>query len=146
MAHPSERGLEPRHARRLFVALPVRELTRSMRFFARLGFAHDPKFTDEMAACMIISDVAFLMLLTRPFFQTFSRKAACDTSTHIEGVFALSCRSRAEVDGLLAAALAAGATPAGEALDHGFTYAAGFHDLDGHHWQLSWTAPHTVHA
>jgi predicted lactoylglutathione lyase len=146
MAKPSDRGAPPRDARKLFVNLPVRDLTRSMRFFTRLGFAFDARFTDDRAACLIISHAASVMLLTVPFFQTFSQKPACDTRIHVEGLFALSCRSRREVGELLAEAIAAGGTAAGAALDHGFMYAAGFHDLDGHHWQLSWTDRHTVYA
>jgi uncharacterized protein len=146
MASPSDRGPAPRNPRKLFVNLPVRDLTRSVRFFTRLGFAFDARFTDERAACLIISHAAFVMLLTVPFFHTFSRRAACDTQNHVEGLFALSCRSRLEVRSLVAEAIAAGGTPAGDAIDHGFMYAARFQDLDGHHWQLSWTDPHTIHA
>lgn len=146
MANSSDRGPPQPRARKLFVSLPVHDLTRSIRFFTRLGFTFDARFTDDRAACMIVSPVAFVMLLTEPFFQTFSQKAACDTRTHVEGLLALSCRSRLEVCALLAEAIAAGGTAAGAAIDHGFMYAAPFQDLDGHHWQLSWTDPHTVHA
>jgi predicted lactoylglutathione lyase len=135
-----------RHARKLFVNLPVRDLERSMHFFSRLGFRFNARFTDDRAACMIISDAAFVVLLTEPFFQTFRAKASCDTRTHMEGLFALSCRSRAEVAQLLAEAIAAGATPASAPIDHGFIYASSFHDLDGHHWELLWSDPHTAYA
>ena len=42
------------------------------------------------------------MLLTEAFFDTFSPKARCDTRTQVEGWFALSCQSRAEVGELVA--------------------------------------------
>jgi len=146
MANPSDGRPAPRNARKLFVNLPARDLTRSIRFFTRLGFAFDARFTDDRAACLIVSHTAFVMLLTEPFFYTFSQMPACDTRTHVEGLFALSCRSRREVGSLLAEAIAAGGTAAGEAIDHGFMCAARFQDLDGHHWQLSWTDPHTIQA
>ena len=59
--------------RKMFVNLPVRDLDRSMSFFSTLGFTFHARFTDEKAACMVVSDEAFVMLLTEPFFQTFTR-------------------------------------------------------------------------
>jgi predicted lactoylglutathione lyase len=132
--------------RKLFLNLPVRDLGASKRFFARLGFQFAARFSDELAACMIVSDAAFVMLLTEPFFTRFASKPRCDTRTHAEGWFVLSCQSRAEVGSLLAEAIAAGGTPAGFTLDHGFMCASGFHDLDGHQWQLRWMDPHPVLA
>jgi uncharacterized protein len=146
MANPSDGAPAAPSTRKLFVNLPVRDLTRSMRFFKRLGFAFDARFTDDRAACLIINHAAFVMLLTEPFFQAFSQNPTCDTRTHVEGLFALSCRSRLEVGSLLTEAIAAGGTAAGDAIDYGFMYAARFQDLDGHQWQLSWTDPHTIHA
>src|SRR5262245_51663035 len=95
-------------ARKLFVNLVVRDLNRSKRFFSALGFAFNPKFTDDNAACMIVSDEAFVMLLTEPFFRSFTRREVCDTTRHTEGLFALSCESREEVDELVRKALATG--------------------------------------
>jgi uncharacterized protein len=135
-----------RGARKLFVNLPVRDLKRSMQFFSRLGLGFDARFTDERAACMIIGRAAFVVLLSEPFFQTFTRKPSCDTRRQVEGLFALSCTSRAEVGALLAEAIAAGGTLAADPIDHGFLYASSFHDLDGHHWQLLWLDPNPVYA
>lgn len=133
-------------SRKLFLNLPVRDLAASRRFFERLGFEFDSRFSDRLAACMIVSDAACVMLLTERFFSAFAPKPRCDTCTQVEGWFALSCRSRDELCALLGAAIAAGGTPAGAAIDHGFMCASGFHDLDGHHWQLRWTDPHPVLA
>jgi len=127
--------------RKLFVNLSVQNLDASKSFFAKLGFSFDPRFTDEKAACMVISEEAFVMLLTRPFFQTFLRNEVCDTRTHNEGLFALSCTSRAEVDDLVKKAIAAGGAPAMDPQDHGFMYGWSFKDLDGHHWEVVWMDP-----
>ena len=54
--------------RKMFVNLPVRDLNRSIEFFSALGLTFNPRFTDEKAACMVVSDEAFVMLLTEPFF------------------------------------------------------------------------------
>lgn len=129
------------NSRKMFVNLAVRDLKKSMAFFSALGFEFNPKFTDEKAACMVISDDAFVMLLTEPFFRTFTKRAPCDTSTHTEGLFALSCGSRAEVDEMVKKALAAGGTHAMNPQDHGFMYTWSFYDLDGHHWEVVWMDP-----
>lgn len=127
--------------RKLFVNLSVRELKKSMEFFSKLGFEFNPKFTDENAACMIVSDDAFFMLLAEPFFKTFTKREICNTQTHSEGLFCISCDSKAEVDTLVKKALSAGGTPAQDPMDHGFMYGWSFYDLDGHHWEVMWMDP-----
>jgi predicted lactoylglutathione lyase len=82
-------------ARKMFVNLAVGDLEKSKKFFSTLGFSFNPKFTDDNAACMVVSDEAFVMLLTRPFFKTFTRREVCDTSRCTEGLLALSCDTRA---------------------------------------------------
>jgi len=79
-----------------------------------------------------------VMLLAEPFFKTFTKKSLCNTATHTEGLVALSCENRAEVDALVKKALANGGTPAMPSQDHGFMYVRAFTDLDGHHWELIW--------
>ena len=132
--------------RQLFVSLPVRDLAASRCFFAGLGFELDGRFTDHSAACMIVVDGGSVVLLTEAFFGRFTSKSRCDTRTHLEATITLSCTSRAELTALVERALAAGATRAGSPRDHGFMLVSGFHDLDGHQWQLSWHDPRTVHA
>lgn len=128
-------------SRKIFVNIAVRDLKRSMDFFSTLGFAFNPKFTDDNAACMIISDEAFVMLLAQPFFKTFTRREICDTTKQTEGLFALSCGSRAEVDEIVKKAIAAGGKHAMDPQDHGFMYSSSFYDLDGHHWEVFWMDP-----
>lgn len=131
---------DPR-SRMLFVNLAVRDLKKAMAFFSTLGFEFNPRFTDEKAACMVVSDQAFVMLLSEPFFKGFTKRELCDTTRQTEGLFALSCTSRAEVDELVKKAIAAGGTHAMPALDHGFMYGWSFYDLDGHHWEVMWMDP-----
>lgn len=131
----------PRRHRKLFVNLAVRDLKRSMDFFSALGFSFDPTFTDANAACMIVSDDAHFMLLTEPFFRTFTRREPCDLARHTEAFLALSCDSRAEVDEMLRRAVAAGGGRAMPSHDHGFMYASSFYDPDGHHWEVFWMDP-----
>jgi predicted lactoylglutathione lyase len=126
---------------KVFINLAVAELNRSMVFFAKLGFAFNQKFSDDNAACMILNDQAYVMLLTEQFFAGFTKKVQCDTKTHTEGMFALDCGSRTEVDAFVKKAFAAGATPAMPPQDHGFMYSQSFYDLDGHHWEVFWMDP-----
>lgn len=127
-------------ARKIFVNLPVRDLKRSMEFFSKMGFEFNPQFTDDNAACMVLSEEGFVMLLRESFFKTFTKKPVCNTETHNEALVALSCESRAEVDALVKKALANGGTPAMPQQDHGFMYGWSFYDPDGHHWEVFWMA------
>ena len=128
-------------SRKLFVNLAVRDLKKSMEFFSKLGFEFNPKFTDDKAACMIISAEAYVMLLGEPFFRTFTTRELCDTSRQTEGLFGLSCGSRAQVDEMVKKAISAGGKRAADPQDHGFMYGCSFYDLDGHHWEVLWMDP-----
>ena len=129
------------HARKMFVNLAVHDLEKSKAFFSALGFSFNPAFTDDKAACLIVNDEAFVMLLTEPFFKTFTRREVCDTSRYTEGLLAISCGSRAEVDDVVKKALGAGGQHAMDAQDHGFMYGWSFYDPDGHHWEVFWMDP-----
>ena len=95
---------------------------------------------------MIVSEEAFVMLLVRDRFKDFTKKQLCDTTTHTEGLFALSCASRAEVDELVKKALAAGGAAPMPAQDHGFMYNWSFYDPDGHHWEVFYMDPKAIPA
>lgn len=131
-------------SRKIFLNLPVKDLKRSIEFFTKLGFSFNPQFTDETGTCMILSEEAYVMLLTEKRFKDFTQKQLCDTRTHTEGLFALSCSSRAEVDELVNTAIAAGGKHAMDKQDHGFMYGWSFYDLDGHHWEVFWMDPATI--
>ena len=128
-------------SRKIFVNLAVKDLGRAVEFFTQLGFSFDPRFTDEQATCMIISDEAFVMLLVEDRFKDFISKEICDSSTHTEAILALSAESREQVGELVHKALAAGARPANDPMDHGFMYGWSFQDLDGHLWEVLWMDP-----
>jgi predicted lactoylglutathione lyase len=123
-------------SRKLFINLPVKNLKRSVEFFTKLGFAFNPQFTDERAACMILSPDAFVMLLEESRFKDFARKPICDTHAATGSIFALSASSRAEVDELVKTAIAEGGAHAADPVDHGFMYGWSFYDIDGHHWEV----------
>lgn len=131
-------------SRKLFVNISVRDLNSSKEFFEKLGFSFNPKFTDEKAACMVVSDDAYFMLLTEPFFRSFTKREPADTTRTTESFFALSCASKAEVDDMVRKAIDGGGTHAMDPLDHGFMYGWSFYDLDGHHWEVLWMDPNAI--
>ena len=110
-------------------------------FFSKLGFEFNPKFTDDKAACMIVSEEAFVMLLSEPFFKTFTKKDIVNARSSTEAILAISCASREEVDETVKKALAAGGKPAMDPQDHGFMYGWSFYDVDDHHWEVLWMDP-----
>ena len=123
-------------ATKVFINLPVKDLNKSMTFFTGLGFTFNPQFTDEKAACMVISDSIFAMLLTEPFFQTFTRKKISDAKTTTEVLIALDATSREEVENTVAKAVKLGGNIYAEPQDHGWMYQHSFADLDGHQWEI----------
>jgi predicted lactoylglutathione lyase len=127
--------------RMMFVSLPVRDLDRSKAFFGKLGFSFDPKFTDDKAACMVVSDDGYVMLIHEEFYRTFTKRELCDTTRQNEGLVGLSCESRAEVDRLVHTAVEAGGSQAMPPVDGGFMYERSFYDPDGHHWAAIWMDP-----
>jgi predicted lactoylglutathione lyase len=131
-------------SRTLFVNLGVRDLEASIEFFTKLGFAFDPRFTDEQATCLILSEEAFVMLLVADRFKEFTTKALCDAGTHTEAILAVSADSREQVDALVDTALDSGGRPANEPMNHGFMYGRSFQDVDGHLWEVIWMDPNAL--
>jgi predicted lactoylglutathione lyase len=126
---------------KIFVNLPVKDLSKSMAFFTRLGLSFNQQFTDENAACLVISDDIYAMLLVEPFFQRFTRKGIVDASKGTEAILGLGVDSRERVDELADNALAAGGSPSNDTMDQGFMYARSFQDIDGHLWEVMYMDP-----
>lgn len=120
----------------MFVNLPVKDLPRSMAFFKAMGYSFNPDFTNDAGAGLVLGENLYAMLLTLPFFKGFTPKPIGDATQHTSAIIALDCQSREEVDALVHKARAAGATTPRDAQDLGFMYQHGFHDLDGHVWEL----------
>ena len=129
---------------KIFVNLPVEDLDKSKAFFAKLGYRFNPQFTDETAACMVITSDIYAMLLTKAKFKEFTKKAIADATQTTEVLTCLSVDSKAKVDGMLDAALEAGATEARDPMDYGFMYGRSFNDLDGHIWEIIWMDPQAL--
>jgi len=128
-------------ADKIFVNLPVQDLKKSMAFFSSLGFTFNQQFTDDTAACMIISDDIYTMLLTHAKFKEFTPNPICDATKSTEALVCLSRDSRAAVDDMVRKAVAGGGKTYNQPQDHGFMYGHGFQDLDGHIWELIYMKP-----
>lgn len=126
---------------KVFINLPVANLPKSKAFFEALGFSFNPQFTDDNAACMVISEENFAMLLTREYYSTFTAKQIPDADKTVQVLIALGLEDRSKADAVADAALANGATSGGEPKDHGFMYIRQFSDLDGHTSEVSWFNP-----
>lgn len=127
--------------RMIFVNLPVADLDRSKAFYEALGFTNNPQFTDETAACMVLSDTIFVMLLTHGKWREFTTRPipSADSS---EVMLALSCDDRDEVDRLTDLAGGKGGTADINPLqDHGFMFSRSYTDPDGHIWEAFWMDP-----
>lgn len=123
-------------SKQVFINLPVADLPRAMAFFKALGYSHNPRFTDDTAACIVIGDTIFVMLLTHAKFREFIPSAICDTTKFTEVLICLACESREEVDTLVRKAVAAGGETYAPPKDYGFMYQHSFADPDGHRWEL----------
>lgn len=125
-------------AEQTYINMSVKNLEKSRAFFEEIGFEFNENFSDSNAACMMINDQTFVMLLGEDFFKTFTKKNVVDSTKATEVIIALSADSREAVDELVNKAFEAGASPSGDQMDHGFMYGWSFQDLDGHLWEVAY--------
>ena len=127
-----------------FFNVPVTSAAASRAFFTALGFSFDDRFSDATTACLQLSETAFVMLLEHERFAAFTARPTGDPTSTTSAILAVSAADRQAVDDFADTALAHGATPAQEPLDHGFMYGRSFFDLDGHHWEVIWMSEQAV--
>ena len=123
-------------ATKIFINLPVANLKKSMDFYTQIGFSNNPQFTDETAACMVLSEEIFVMLLTHTKFTEFTKKKIADSKTTASVINSLSLENNDDVNTMVSKAIAAGGTEPTEAKDYGFMQQRSFEDLDGHLWEV----------
>ena len=126
-------------SRMIFVNLPVTDLERSRGFLEALGAVNEPRFTDDTAACMTLSDSIHVMLLTHDKFSQFTPRPIADANTASEVLLCLSADSRETVDAAVQRAVNAGGTADPSAKqDYGVMYGRSVADPDGHIWEIMW--------
>jgi len=123
-------------AKQIFVNLPVKDLKKTVKFFSKLGFKFNSKFTDDKAACMILGKDMYSMLLLEKFFKSFIKKEIADSKKNTEVLVALSVDSKKEVDNMIKKVMDSGGKEARDPEDYGWMYARAFEDLDGHIWEI----------
>ena len=128
----------------IFVNLPVSDLSKSFAFYEQIGAKNNPQFTDDAAACMVISDTIFVMLLTHERFRSFTPRAIPDAHKTAQVLLALSEDSREDVDARVQMASTLGAPDPNPKQDLGFMYGRSFADPDGHIWETFWMDPQAV--
>jgi predicted lactoylglutathione lyase len=129
---------------KVFINLPVADLAKSVEFYKKIGFNINPQFTDEKAACFIISDTIYVMLLKENFFSTFSKKLVINALNSTEVINALSVDNREDVDMLVDKAIAAGGRQYYEPEIMEGMYSKNFEDPDGHQWEIFWMDPKLI--
>lgn len=123
-------------AKKIFINLPVADLKKSMDFYTKIGFVNNPTFTDDTAACMVLSEEIYVMLLTHAKFAHFSSKKIIDAKTSTGVINSISFDTLAEANAMADAALSAGGTEVSPPKDYGFMQQRSFNDLDGNHWEV----------
>lgn len=126
--------------RMIFINLPVTDLDRSISFYEAVGGRKEPKFSNDRAAMIVLSDTISVMLLTHDFYSTFTGKPIADAHRTSQVLLALSVDSVADVDATIDKAFAAGgkADPGPKQEMGGLMYGRSFEDPDGHHWEIMW--------
>jgi uncharacterized protein len=120
---------------KIFINLPVKDLPKSIAFYTAIGFTLNPQFSDDTAACMVISEENFVMLLTHEKFKGFSAAPIPDANTATGLMVAVDRPDRKAVDAMAKAALANGGGEPRPAMDMGFMYNRTISDPDGHRWE-----------
>jgi predicted lactoylglutathione lyase len=124
----------------IFINLPVADLDRSVAFYEAIGGRKEPKFSNEQAAMIVLSDTIHVMLLTHDFYMTFTGKPIADAHQSSQVLLAISADSTGEVDATIdKASVAGGVADPGPKQDMGgMMYGRSFEDPDGHHWEVVW--------
>jgi len=123
-------------SKKIFINLPVADLKKSMDFYSAIGFTNNPQFTDNTAACMVLTEEIFVMLLTYDKFKAFTSKEIADTKKTASVINSLSVDSNAEVDQFVEKAVAAGGKEPNKAKVYGFMLQRSVEDPDGNLWEV----------
>lgn len=121
----------------IFVNLPVADVAAAREFFTAVGYAFDEQMCNGEALALVLGPNIYAMLLHRDFFAGF-HTGETSVPGHHEVLTCLAAADAAEVDRIVDAAVAAGATEGRRQEAGEFMYGRAFADLDGHVWEIMW--------
>lgn len=129
----------------IFINLPITDLDASTRFYEALGATRNAHFSNENAACMMLSETIGVMILTHDYYKTFTSRPIADAKATSQTLLALTVEARTDVDRILDATTACGgrADP-NPGQDQGFMFSRTVEDPDGHVWEIFWMDPAAV--
>lgn len=124
--------------KKIFISLPVTDLTASIAFYKALGFEQNPQLSDDTGACMAWSEAIDVMLITHAKWRTFTQRPFPQAGS-AGLMLSLALDSRDAVDAMNDAAAAnGGQADVNPAEDMGFMYTRDLADPDGHMWAALW--------
>lgn len=126
----------------IFVNLPVTDLANSINFYTAIGGSKNPQFSDDTAACMVLSESIHVMLLTHAKYSSFTARPIADARNTSATLLALTVDSRDEVNTTVDLAItAAGLADPNPPQDYGFMFSRSVQDPDGNVWEFFWMDP-----
>lgn len=129
----------------IFVNLPVANLSQSKAFYEAVGFRNNPQFSDDTAACMVLSETIMVMLLTHAKWARFTTRTIPDAKTTAQVLLCISRDNREAVDATVETASSHGGTADPTPVqDLSFMYGRSFEDPDGHIWETMWMNPAAI--
>jgi predicted lactoylglutathione lyase len=130
----------------VFVNLTTKDLAKAKEFFEGLGFTINKQFTNENAACVVIDQNIFAMIVTEPFFKKLVKHELLDSRKGADCAVCLTVDSKEAVDEMVAKALSLGGTEnivpemsVGDSM-----YGKSVNDPDGHIWEFMWMDPKMI--
>ncbi|SIT18487.1 VOC family protein [Chryseobacterium gambrini] len=124
----------------IYVNLPVKDVQKTKEFWTNLGFATNEEMSNDKSVCVVMNENIYVMFLTEESFQTFSERPLPNGDT-TQVLVAISLETREEVDQVVNAAVANGATQHEEPQDYGWMYHNSFWDINGHGWNVMFADP-----
>lgn len=124
----------------IYVNLPVKDVQKTKEFWTKLGFPTNDEMSNDKSVCVVMNENTYVMFLTEESFQTFSERPLPNGDT-TQVLVAISLDTREEVDQVVNAAVANGATQHEEPQDYGWMYHNSFWDINGHGWNVMFADP-----
>jgi uncharacterized protein len=121
----------------IFLSLPVRSLHRARTFYEALGFGINEHSSDEHTASVVVDENIVVTLHSRDRFAEVAGAEPGDPARPTS-LPCLTVDDRAEVDDVVAKAVAAGGNPWAPPRDDAARYTGSFTDPDGNVWQVLW--------